>query len=80
MPDAGYGQYGECTGRMLICNRAHLQAVLAAYEKHCNGRRPRQSRQQRPPDHDDQAVIPPDRPVRRRKVLGGVINEYRRAA
>jgi hypothetical protein len=31
----------------------------------------------RPPDHDEPAVVPP---VQRRKVLGGVINEYRQAA
>ena len=34
----------------------------------------------RPPDHDDQASPPLDLPVQRRKVLGGVINEYYRAA
>src|SRR5271165_7491098 len=33
-----------------------------------------------PPDHDDQAGVPLDLPVQRRKVLGGVINEYYRAA
>jgi transposase len=55
----------ECTDRML---------------SHYNGHRPHQSRQQRPPDQDCQASPPLDLPVRRRKVLNGVINEYYQAA
>jgi putative transposase len=31
-------------------------------------------------DHDESIVIPLDMPVQRRKVLGGVINEYHRSA
>ncbi|HUK67901.1 MAG TPA: integrase core domain-containing protein [Streptosporangiaceae bacterium] len=70
----------ECTDRMLIYNQAHLRAALRVYEKHYNGHRPHQSRQQQPPDQDEQVVVPLDRPVKRRKVLGGAINEYYRAA
>jgi putative transposase len=42
--------------------------------------RKQKPRQQRPPGHDEPAVVPLDAPVLRRKVLGAVINEYRRVA
>jgi hypothetical protein len=70
----------ECTDRLLIYDERHLRSVLGEYASHYNGHRPHQSRQQRPPDEDGQASPPLDLPVRRRKVLGGVINEYYQAA
>jgi putative transposase len=70
----------ECTDRMLVCGQSHLREVLRIYAGHFNGHRPHQSRQQRPPDYDELVVVPFDSPVRRHKVLGGVINEYHRAA
>jgi putative transposase len=71
---------GECSDRMLIYGERHLRSVLGEYSSHYNGHRPHQSRQQRPPDHDDRASPSLELPVQRRKVLGGVINEYYRAA
>jgi hypothetical protein len=70
----------ECTDRMLIYGERHLRSVLGEYAGHYNGHRPHQSRQQRPPDRDDQARVPLDLQVQRRKVLGGMINEYYHAA
>ena len=70
----------ECTDRMLIYGERHLRSVLGEYVGHYNGHRPHQSRQQRPPDRDDQARVPLDLQVQRRKVLGGMINEYYHAA
>ena len=70
----------ERTDRMLIYGERHLRSVLGQYAGHYNGHRPHQSRQQRPPDQEGHASPPLDLPVRRRKVLGGVINEYYQAA
>src|ERR1017187_2994036 len=69
-----------CTGRMLIYDERRLRSVLGKYAGHYNGHRPHQSRRQRPPDHDTQVILPLDEPVHRREILGGVINEYYRAA
>jgi putative transposase len=65
---------------MLIYGERHLRSALYEYAGHYNRHRPHQSRQQRPPDHDPAVVVPLDAPAQRRKVLGGVIHEYYRAA
>jgi hypothetical protein len=71
----------ECTDRLLIYHEQHAHTVLAEYVDHYNGHRPHQSRAQRAPNDEDQpAAQDLDAQIRRRRVLGGVINEYRRAA
>ena len=70
----------ECLDHLLVAGERHLRAVLTGYETHYNGHRPHQSREQRPPIHDPGQVIDLTATIRRRQVLGGLINEYHRAA
>jgi len=65
---------------MLIYDERHLRSVLGEYAGHYNRRRPHQSRQQRPPDHGEPAAASHSTQVQRRRVLGGLINEYYPAA
>jgi putative transposase len=70
----------EVTDRMLIFGERHLRAILAQHESHYNGRRPRRSRQLRPPRPDQPVAELSKERIQRRPVLGGLINEYERAA
>ena len=70
----------EVTDRMLIFGKRHLRMVLAEYEAHYNGRRPHRSRQLQPPLPDHPVADLSRERIQRRPFLGGLINEYERAA
>ena len=70
----------EVTDRMLIFGERHLRTILAGYQAHYNGRRPHRSRQLRPPRPDHPVADLSHQRIERRLVLGGLINEYERAA
>jgi putative transposase len=70
----------ECTDRVLIYNERHAAVVLDEYTQHFNNHRPHQGRGHRPSIHDPATAIPLNAPIHRQRILGGVINEYRRIA
>ena len=70
----------EVTDRMLIFGERHLQTILAEYETHYNGRRPHRSRHLRPPRPDHPVADLSRKRIERQPLLGGLINEYKRAA
>jgi putative transposase len=74
----------EVTDRMLIAGPRHLHVVLDQYVAHYNERRPHRARNLRPPGADEStpAIITDlaTPKIRRRRVLGELINEYERAA
>jgi putative transposase len=70
----------ELTDRMLIFGERHLRRVLAAYATHYNTRRPHRALRLRPPRPQVPVPEPACGRIRRRPVLGGLINEYEPAA
>jgi putative transposase len=75
----------EFLDRVLILGESHLRAVLAEYQAHYNTARPHQGIAQRVPDgaYDGGRLAVADlgrERISRRPVLGGLINEYSRAA
>ena len=70
----------ELLDRILILGTGHLRRVLAEYAAHYNAHRPHQALNQRHPDADPTKPTPivdlTDRRIKRRPVLGGLINEY----
>jgi hypothetical protein len=70
----------EVTDRILIFGERHLRRVLVQYQAHYNGRRPHRSRQLHPPVPDHLVADLSQVRVKRQRVLGGLLNEYERAA
>jgi putative transposase len=70
----------ECLDHLLIVGSRHLRRVLAEFHTHYNEQRPHQNRQQLPPNHSAEQVIELTGRIQRKQVLGGLINEYQRAA
>jgi putative transposase len=75
----------ELLDRMLILGEAHLRTVLADYQAHYNTARPHQGIAQHVPggEHDGSHLTVADLDrgrIHRKPVLGGLINEYSRAA
>jgi putative transposase len=73
----------ELLDHVLITGEAHAWHVLKAYQEHYNRHRPHQARDQLPPadQRHPAAVLDLDtHRVLRRRILGGLINEYRQVA
>jgi hypothetical protein len=70
---------------VLILGERHLRAVLAEYQAHYNTARPHRGIAQHIPDDEPGALratvtdVGPQQ-IRRKPALGGLINEYTRAA
>jgi putative transposase len=65
---------------MLIFGERHLRTVLAGYARHYNGQRPHRSRELRPPRPNHPIADLSQKRIKRRAVLGGLLNEYERCA
>ena len=73
----------EFLDRVLILGERHLRAALTDYEAHCNTARPHQGIAQHILDDErdaPRATVTDTQQIRRKPVLGGLINEYTRAS
>lgn len=74
----------EVTDRLLTAGSRHLRAVLDEYAAHYNRHRPHRARNLRPPDCAaiTTATVTDltTAKIQRRRVVGGLIYEYERAA
>jgi len=74
------GLANRMTGKTPVTlNGAGLPRRVPQYEGHYNGRRPHRSRQLRPPQPDHPVADLSRKRIKRRPVLGGLINECERA-
>jgi len=70
----------QVTDRMLIFGERHLKSVLAGYQAHYVGRRPCRGSQLHPPRPGHPVADLSHKRIKRRPVLGGLLNEYERVA
>jgi transposase InsO family protein len=70
----------EVTDRMLIFGQRHLRTILTQYVAYLNGRRPHRSDQLHPPRPDHPVADLSQERIKRRPVLGGLLNECEQAA
>jgi hypothetical protein len=70
----------EVTDRMLLFGEQHLRRVLAVYAAHYNARRPHRALRLRPPRPTSPVPAVVHGRIRRRPILGGLLNEYETAA
>jgi putative transposase len=70
----------EATDRLLIFGERHLRRVLDEYARHYNGWRPHRARQLQPPRSSRPVVDLTQERIKPPPVLGGLVNEYKRAA
>ena len=70
----------EATDRMLIFNERHLHIVVADSPGAATGQRPHRALQLQPPRPDHPEADLSREQIKRRPVLGGLLNEYVRAA
>jgi transposase InsO family protein len=73
----------ECLDWILVRGRRHLERVLHEYVRHYNDHRPHRAMGLLPPDSREGGPHPEARrpsAIRRRPILGGLINEYGAAA
>jgi putative transposase len=74
----------EVTDRMLIAGPRHLRTILDEYAADYNEHRPHRARNLRPPHSHDIATATTTclatARIQRRRIPGGLINEYQQAA